>query len=110
MPMIVSSCWTTVANTVLCTLHDCLCSKVRFRHTCTVTRSHSFSEKNYAYASRTSCLMYTTPEVILLNSPLSNIISESVCFAQFLAKCTQKGNKLCSFSKRNLGTTCQVLH
>ena len=46
---------TTISNTVMCTLHDFLSSKVRFIHTSTVTGSHSCSEKNYAYASHTSC-------------------------------------------------------
>ena len=54
-----------------------------------------------------SCTLLPTSKVILPNSPLSNIISESACFANFLAKCTQKRKKLCSFSiKKNLGTTC----
>ena len=35
-------------------------SKVRFMHTSTATRSHSCSEKNYAYASRTSCFLMVT--------------------------------------------------
>ena len=47
--------WTTISNTVMCTLHDFLSSKVRFTDTSTVTGSHSCSEKNYAYASCTSC-------------------------------------------------------
>ena len=59
MPMIVSICQhcdeQQFRNTVRCTLHDFLSSKVGFIHTSTVTRSHSCSEKNYAYASRTSC-------------------------------------------------------
>ena len=41
----------------MCTLHDFLSSKVRFIYTSTVTGSHSCSRKNYAYASRTSCLL-----------------------------------------------------
>ena len=40
----------------MCTLHNFFRSKVRFIHTCTGARSHSFSEKKYAYASRTSFL------------------------------------------------------
>ena len=40
----------------MCTLYDFLSSKVRFIHASTVTRSHSCYGKNYAYASRTSCL------------------------------------------------------
>ena len=44
------------------------------------------------------------------NSLLStcNIISEREVYnsQNFLAKCTQKRNILCSFFKRNLGTTC----
>ena len=45
-------------NTVMCTLHDFHSSKVRFIHTSTVTGSNSCSEKNYEYASRTSCISY----------------------------------------------------
>ena len=41
-----------------------------------------------------------TANIILLNSPLSNIISESARFAKLLAKRTQKPNKLSSFSKK----------
>ena len=33
-------------------------------------------------------------------SPFNNIISESACFEKKFAKCTQKRNKLCSFSKK----------
>ena len=46
-------------NTVMCTLHNFLSSKVRFIHTSTVTRSDSCSGKNYDYASRTSCSFYS---------------------------------------------------
>ena len=42
-------------DTVICTLHAFLSSKVRFIHTSTVTGSDSCPGKNYAYASRTSC-------------------------------------------------------
>ena len=49
-------------------------------------------------------------KVILSNSPLSNTISESALYMYdsqfFLSKCTHKCNKLCSFSRNNLGTTC----
>ena len=45
MHMIASSWWTTNSNIVMCTLHDFLCSKVRFIHTSTVTGSHSCSGK-----------------------------------------------------------------
>ena len=41
----------------MCTLHDFFSSKVKFIYTSTVTRSHSCYGKNYAYASRTSCLL-----------------------------------------------------
>ena len=43
-------------NTGMCTPHDFLSGKVRFKHTSTVTKSHSCSEKKYAYALRASCL------------------------------------------------------
>ena len=46
-----------------------------------------------------SCTLLPTSKVILPNSHLNNIISESACFAIFLPKCTQKRKKLCSFSK-----------
>ena len=46
-------------NTIMCTLHDFVSSKVKFMHKSTVTRSHSCSEKVYAYASRTFCLTIT---------------------------------------------------
>ena len=36
---------TTISNTLMCTLHDLLSSKIRFIHTSTVTGSHSCSEK-----------------------------------------------------------------
>ena len=46
-------------KTLMCTLHDYLSSKVRFIHTSTVTGSDSCSgQKKYAYASRTSCLIF----------------------------------------------------
>ena len=51
--MIVSSCehcderqFQTLSCVMCCTLHDFLCSKVKFIHTCTHTRSHSCSGKN----------------------------------------------------------------
>ena len=47
-----------------------------------------------------SCTLLPTSMVVLPNSPLNNIISESACFAKFLTKCAQKRNKLCSFSKK----------
>ena len=65
MPMVVSICqhcdeqqfW----NTVMCTLHNFLSSKVWFMHTSTVSRLHSYFEKKYAYASRASCYTSTMP-------------------------------------------------
>ena len=60
MSIIISNCqhWDKLQfqNTVMCTLHDFLSSKVKFFYTSTVTGLDSCSGKNYAYASRTSCL------------------------------------------------------
>ena len=53
-----------------------------------------------------SCTLLPTSKVILPNSPLNNIISESACFANFLAKCTQKRKKLYNFSKKKFVTSC----
>ena len=58
MSIIVSNCQhcdEQFQNTVMCTLHDFLSSKVGFIHTRTVTGSDSCTGKNYAYASCTSC-------------------------------------------------------
>ena len=43
---------------LICASYNFLCSKVRFIHTSTVTASHSCPGKNYAYVSRTSCIIY----------------------------------------------------
>ena len=62
MPMIVFICQhcheQQFRNTVMCCcvlICDFLSSKVKCMHTSTVTRSHSCSEKYYAYASRGFC-------------------------------------------------------
>ena len=59
MSIIVSNCQhcdEQQFQTMSCTLHDFLSSKIRFIHTTIVPGSHSCSGKNYADASRTSCL------------------------------------------------------
>ena len=62
MSIIVSNCQhcdeQECQNTVMCTLHDFLSNKVRFIHTSTVTGLDSCPGKNYAYASRISCLKF----------------------------------------------------